>query len=42
MARLRVDVADEHHHRDLIACPVHTHARGYVRAIAEGRFASLW
>ena len=45
-ARLRVDVPDEHHHRDLIACqracPVHTDARGYVRAIAAGRFAEAY
>jgi len=40
--RLRVEVPDEGYHRRLIACqeacPVHTDARGYVRAIAEGRF----
>ncbi len=39
---LRVDVPDELHYAGLIACqracPVHTDARGYVRAIAEGRF----
>ncbi len=39
---LRVDVPGERYHQDLIscqvACPVHTDARGYVRAIAEGRF----
>jgi NADPH-dependent glutamate synthase beta subunit-like oxidoreductase len=44
--RLRADVPHEHHHRDLIACqracPVHTDARGYVRAIAEGRFAEAY
>ena len=39
--RLRVEVPDEGYHRNLIscqvACPVHTDARGYVRAIAAGR-----
>lgn len=42
MNRLRVDVPGEAYHQGLIscqvACPVHTDARGYVRAIAEGRF----
>jgi formate dehydrogenase beta subunit len=40
--RLRVEVPAEGYHRDLIACqvacPVHTDARGYVRAIADGDF----
>ena len=40
--RLRVEVPESDHHRCLVscqvACPVHTDARGYVRAIAEGRF----
>lgn len=44
--RLDVDVPDESHHRQLIscqvACPVHTDARGYVRAIAEGRIADAY
>jgi NADPH-dependent glutamate synthase beta subunit-like oxidoreductase len=39
---LRVAVPGENHHRELIscqvACPVHTDARGYVRAIANGDF----
>jgi len=39
-SQLRVEVPGEHHHRALIscqvACPVHTDARGYVRAIAAG------
>lgn len=39
---LRVDVPGDSYHRELIscqvACPVHTDARGYVRAIAAGRF----
>jgi NADPH-dependent glutamate synthase beta subunit-like oxidoreductase len=38
--RLRVEVPGEGYHRALVscqqACPVHTDARGYVRAIAEG------
>jgi NADPH-dependent glutamate synthase beta subunit-like oxidoreductase len=42
MEALRVDIPGESYHRELIscqvACPVHTDARGYVRAIAEGRF----
>ncbi len=40
--RLRVEVPGERYHQDLVACqvacPVHTDARGYVRAIAAGRF----
>lgn len=40
--RLIAEVPHPRYHRDLIscqvACPVHTDARGYVRAIAEGRF----
>jgi len=40
--RLRADIPAANYHRDLIscqvACPVHTDARGYVRAIAEGDF----
>ncbi|HEY3324928.1 MAG TPA: FAD-dependent oxidoreductase [Planctomycetota bacterium] len=39
---LRVEVPGENYHRDLIscqrACPVHTDARGYIRAIASGDF----
>jgi formate dehydrogenase beta subunit len=42
MLPLNVQVPDANYHRDLIscqvACPVHTDARGYVRAIANGRF----
>jgi len=42
VARLRVDVPGVDYHRNLIscqvACPVHTDARGYVRAIADGDF----
>jgi NADPH-dependent glutamate synthase beta subunit-like oxidoreductase len=41
-APLRVEVPGENHHRALIscqaACPVHTDARGYVRAIAAGDY----
>ena len=43
---LRVAVPDENYHRSLVscqaACPVHTDARGYVRAIAEGRFEEAY
>ena len=43
---LRVAVPAEHHHEQLIACqaacPVHTDARGYVRAIADGRFEDAY
>ena len=43
---LRVEVPKDGYHGDLIACqvacPVHTDARGYVRAIAEGRFAEAY
>jgi len=39
---LQVEVPAEGYHKGLIscqmACPVHTDARGYARAIAEGRF----
>ena len=42
MTPLKVQVAEDDYHRNLIscqvACPVHTDARGYVRAIAQGRF----
>ncbi|HSN89692.1 MAG TPA: FAD-dependent oxidoreductase, partial [Anaeromyxobacteraceae bacterium] len=44
--RLRVDVPGEGHHRSLVscqvACPVRTDARGYVRAIAAGRFEEAY
>ena len=43
---LRVEVPGEEYHKGLIscqvACPVHTDARGYVRAIAEGRFEEAY
>ncbi len=43
---IRVSVPDETHHKNLIscqvACPVHTDARGYVRAIADGRFEEAY
>ena len=45
-APLLVEVPGEGYHRGLIscqaACPVHTDARGYVRAIAEGRFEEAY
>ncbi len=43
---LRVSIPDPDHYRTLIscqdACPVHTDARGYVRAIADGRFEEAY
>ncbi len=46
MQSLRVQIPDERYHQSLIscqvACPVHTDARGYVRAIAEGRFEEAY
>jgi len=46
MVRLAVQLPDETYHRLLIpcqeACPVHTDARGYVRAIAAGRFEEAY
>ncbi len=43
---LRVEVPGEGYHRGLIscqaACPVHTDARGYVRAIARGNFEEAY
>ena len=43
---MRVEVPGEAYHLGLIACqracPVHTDARGYVRAIAEGRFEEAY
>lgn len=45
-APLRVELPGEGYHAGLIACqvacPVHTDARGYVRAIAEGRFEEAY
>ena len=45
-ARLHVEVPGPSYHRDLIACqracPVHTDARGYVRAIAAGDFEGAY
>lgn len=44
--QLRVEVPGPDYHRNLIscqvACPVHTDARGYVRAIAAGRFEEAY
>lgn len=46
MTLLEVRVPEETYQRRLIscqvACPVHTDARGYVRAIAEGRFEEAY
>lgn len=46
MLPLKVQVPDADYHKNLIscqaACPVHTDARGYVRAIAEGRFEEAY
>ena len=43
---LRIEVPGEGYHRGLIscqvACPVHTDARGYVRAIAAGDFEQAY
>lgn len=45
-AQLHVEVPGEGYHRGLIscqaACPVHTDARGYVRAIAAGEFEKAY
>jgi NADPH-dependent glutamate synthase beta subunit-like oxidoreductase len=44
--RLHVDVPGAGYHRSLVACqvacPVHTDARGYVRAIAAGRYEEAY
>jgi NADPH-dependent glutamate synthase beta subunit-like oxidoreductase len=46
MLPLNVHVPDANYHQNLIscqvACPVHTDARGYVRAIADGRFEEAY
>ncbi len=46
MISLKVHVPASDYHQNLIscqvACPVHTDARGYVRAIAEGRFEEAY
>ncbi|MDX2044400.1 MAG: FAD-dependent oxidoreductase [Acidobacteriota bacterium] len=46
MEKLNVQVPSENYHQGLIscqvACPVHTDARGYVRAIADGRFEEAY
>ena len=46
MHSLQVEIPGEGYHAGLIACqracPVHTDARGYVRAIAEGRFEEAY
>lgn len=46
MAQLKIQVPGEGYHQALIscqmACPVHTDARGYIRAIADGRFEEAY
>ncbi len=46
MVPLNVHVPDANYHQNLIscqvACPVHTDARGYVRAIVDGRFEEAY
>lgn len=46
MSRLKVKMPGEGYHKGLIscqaACPVHTDARGYVRAIAAGMFEEAY
>lgn len=46
MLPLKIHVPDVNYHQNLIscqvACPVHTDARGYVRAIADGRFEEAY
>lgn len=46
MEKLNVQVPGDGYHQGLIscqvACPVHTDARGYVRAIADGRFEEAY
>ncbi len=46
MDLLKVQIPGERYHQELIscqvACPVHTDARGYVRAIADGRFEEAY
>ena len=46
MPTLQVEIPSTGYHAGLIACqracPVHTDARGYVRAIAEGRFEEAY
>lgn len=46
MTQIKVSVPDKDHHQNLIscqvACPVHTDARGYIRAIASGDFEQAY
>jgi len=46
MSAISVAIPTEDYHQNLIscqvACPVHTDARGYVRAIADGRFEEAY
>lgn len=46
MIPLKVQIPNESYHQNLIscqvACPVHTDARGYIRAIAQGKFEEAY
>lgn len=46
MIPLKVQIPNETYHQNLIscqvACPVHTDARGYIRAIAQGKFEEAY
>lgn len=46
MQPLKIHIPESDYHKNLIACqvacPVHTDARGYVRAIADGRFEEAY
>lgn len=46
MQTLKIHIPEADYHKGLIscqvACPVHTDARGYVRAIADGRFEEAY
>lgn len=46
MIPLKVQIPNKNYHQNLIscqvACPVHTDARGYIRAIAQGKFEEAY
>ena len=46
MIPIKVQIPNESYHQNLIscqvACPVHTDARGYIRAIAQGKFEEAY
>jgi formate dehydrogenase (NADP+) beta subunit len=46
MLPIKINIPDVDYHKNLIscqvACPVHTDARGYIRAIADGRFEEAY